>query len=244
MDDKSIAETVVFRGDQVRMAALGRLASGMAHDMNNLLGAIEGYAVLAAGALPADSQARKDMESIREAVRSGADLNTRLLLFGRRRAMQKVPCRADELLNAAAPAARAAAGVRVVTEIAPALPEFQADPDRLGGALAAMVRNALEAMPEGGSLTIGAEKVRARGGSGTEEDLIRLFVRDAGPGMSPEVLEHAFEPYYTTKPAAKGLGLALAYGIAAMHCGWAELSSKPGKGCEASLYIPISPPRT
>lgn len=233
MNDKSLIEPVSFRGDPARMAALARLASGLAHDLNNLLGAIEGYAALAAGSLPADSQARKDMESVSEAVRAAADLTGRMLIFSRRRALRKEPC-------AAAAPARAAARVTVTIEISAEPAGFQADGARLGAALAAIVRNALEAMPEGGALTLGAEKVRAPGASGAEEDLLRFFARDTGPGMPPEVLEHAFEPYYSGRQGGKGLGLALVYGVAALHGGWAEARSRPGGGAEISVFIPAS----
>lgn len=238
MSDKKTAEPAVFRGDPVRMASLARLASGFAHDMNNLLGAIEGYAVLAAGSLPPDSQARKDMESVSEAVRAAADLTGRLLLFGRRRALKKEPCRPAELVEAAAAAARQAGRASVSTELAEAPAVAQADRARLAAALACLVKNSLEAMPDGGSLTLGAAKARAAGPSGAEEEFLRLFVRDTGAGMSPEVLEHAFEPYYSGRPGGKGLGLAFVYGVAALHDGWAEASSGPG-GSEVSVFLPL-----
>lgn len=242
MEDKSTMDAVSFRGDPIRTASLARLASGFAHDMNNILGAIEGYAVLAAGSLPADSTARKDMESVSEAVKAAAELTGKMLLFGRRRAMKKEACRPAEAVDAAAAKAREAApaGVTVATAVSAAAP-LQADADRLGLALELLVKNALAAMPAGGRLTLGAEPVRARGAAGTEEDFVRFFVRDTGDGMSPEVLGHIFEPYYSARPGGKGLGLAIVDGVAALHGGWAEARSAPGRGSEVSVCLPLDP---
>lgn len=242
MNDKSTMDHVSFRGDPIRTASLARLAGGFAHDMNNILGAIEGYAVLAAGSLPADSQARRDMESVSEAVKAAAELTGRMLLFGRRRALKKEACRPAEAVEAAAARARAAApaGVTVVAAAASAAP-LQADADRLALALELLVKNALAAMPAGGQLTLGAEPARAKGPAGTEEDFVRFFVRDTGDGMSPEVLEHLFEPYYPARPGGKGLDLAIVDGIAALHGGWAEARSAHGRGGEVSVCLPLNP---
>ncbi|MDD2805281.1 MAG: ATP-binding protein [Elusimicrobiales bacterium] len=245
MTEKETAEMTAVRGDAERMASLARLASGFAHDINNMLGAIEGYAVLARASLAPGSQARKDMESISEAVKAAAELTSGLLLFGRRRALKPEACQPGQLLEAAAARARAQgpAGVVVKTEIPGGLAGLLADRGRFETALDALVKNALTAMPAGGQLTLGAEQIRAGGPAGADEYFLRFFVRDTGPGMTPEVLEHLFEPYFSGRPEGKGLGLALVYGIAALHGGWAEARSEPGRGSEVSLCLPAGPGR-
>ncbi len=216
-----------------RMDALARLAGGVAHDINNMLGAIEGYATLAQRGLQPSSQLHSDMEEIRKAVGRATSLTRRLILFSSRQPALKVKVELPGLLEELS--ARLTAGlrpeIRIGASFKPGLPEVQGDPQRLELLFSNLLLNAADAMPGGGTIGLAAEEA---GG------FVKVSVSDQGPGMPPEVAEHLFEPFFTTKPKGKGtgLGLAEAYGIARQHGGRIEVSTAEGRGSEFRVLLP------
>ncbi len=217
-----------------KMDALARLAGGVAHDMNNMLGAIEGYATLSQRGLQPSSQLHSDMEEIRKAVARASSLTKRLTLFSSRQPAVKIKVELPPLLEGLS--ARLGAGlpqeIRIERSFEPGLPEVQGDPQRLERLFSNLLLNAADAMPAGG--TIGLAAAEAGG-------FVKVSVSDHGQGMPPEVAEHLFEPFFTTKPKGKGagLGLAEAYGIARQHGGRIEVSTAGGRGSEFSVFLPL-----
>jgi two-component system NtrC family sensor kinase len=224
-----------------KMASLGKLAATVAHELNNPLAGILTYAKLVGRRLERDpGNAAKIEESLKdlgiveaEARRCGNIIND-LLLFAKGGHGEVRTAGVREIVE------RALAVVRHHLEIRGIRPEFtgpdgsetiRCDPDQIIEALVALFVNAAEAMPDGGSLTVRAER---RNGT------MRLEVTDTGCGIPPEALSHIFEPFYTTKEEGKslGLGLAVVYGIIGRHGGRIAVDSKPGAGTTFRITLP------
>ncbi|MDD2806382.1 MAG: response regulator [Elusimicrobiales bacterium] len=230
-----------------RLDALGRMARAMAHDMNNLLGAIEGYAALSLRKLSETDQLWSDLNEIRKAVQRGAALNKALLAFGRKQQAGRVPLRPEALL--APLMQKLPAGLRMEADVPGSLPEVLAAQGQLEFLLLQLISNAAEAMPAGGLVKFSAVSCELRAGEVLSPDpaaaggrFVRFSVADSGEGMSPETVERLFEPFFTTREKGQGtgLGLAQAYGIARQHNGWLEVKTARGAGSEVSLYLPAA----
>ncbi|MDA8130342.1 MAG: ATP-binding protein [Elusimicrobia bacterium] len=218
-----------------KMEALSRLAGGVAHDMNNILGAIEGYATLSQRGLDPSEPLRADLEEIRKAVAKGSALMKKLLSFSRRQALNKSPLKVDDLLAGLAAKGGEAAGPSISVECRarPGLPALDADPRLLERLFMNLILNARDAMPSGGTISVRAEAAGP---------FVRISVSDQGTGMPPSVKKHLFEPFFTTKEKGKGIGLGLAetYGIARQHGGRIEASTAEGKGSVFSVLLPAA----
>jgi signal transduction histidine kinase len=207
-----------------KMEAVGRLAAGVAHDLNNLLTAIEGHASILLAEIPEDDRLRDDVEEIRSAGRRAANLTWQLLAFSRK---QKLEERRIDLVRAARELQSML--VRLVPEridfrIEAGTGEIvvRADPSQLQQVLMNLVVNAVDAIDEAGSITVSidAKDVTSAGAEEIPWDIevgpyARVTVRDTGHGMDPEVLSRIFEPFFTTRAEGHGtgLGLAMVYGV-------------------------------
>lgn len=241
----------VFLPDKKKMEALGRLSCKVAHDYNNILGAIEGYATLALNAARADDPVRQDLQEIRAAVARAAALGKQLMVFGGRQLLHKAPCEVNGLIKNALKMADSAAGVNFKLEalLEPGLPGITADAAQLERALAGLLVNAREAMPGGGTVSVASAALRLESGdinSPKPEEagalFVKISVRDSGGGISPENLERLFEPLFSAnkKGAGAGFGLAAVYGVVKQHNGWVEVKSEPGRGSEFSIFLPAA----
>lgn len=228
-----------------KMEAVGRLAGGIAHEFNNLLTIIMGYAQALTDTLPSGSGEAADAREIRSAAQRAADLTQQLLAFSRQQPAAITTLDLNHLVDSFAPiAARlAGAGIQVGTRLAPAPALVAADENQLRQVLLSLVLNARDAMPSGGTLTFavtaGGDAPR---GSGAPGRFHRVDVTDTGAGMSPEVRAHAFEPFFTTKPTGlgTGMGLATAYGLIQQAGGYAAVRSESGAGTTVSLWLPAA----
>jgi PAS domain S-box-containing protein len=233
-----------------RVEAVGRLAGGVAHDLNNVLTAIIGYAHMLAEALPQEHEERESVDGILEAAGRAAALTRSLLTFSRKQPLQPRPVDLRDLVRGVAAMVRRLLGEDVDFVID--LPEEPlvavVDPARLEQVLVNLATNARDAMPGGGRLSCSAERV-ALGpdeagllGLAGPGDFVRLTVSDTGQGMSEEVQRQAFEPFFTTKGQGKGtgLGLAIVHGIVRQHGGAVTLQSAPGAGTTMVIHLPAS----
>lgn len=220
-----------------RMESLGHLAGGIAHDMNNVLAAILGLGTALRLKAAGDPSLGKAMNTIVHAAERGRELVKGLTEFARKGRRETCPVdlnaivRAEEaLLNRTT-----LQKVEVILELTEPLPSILGDPHALGNALMNLCLNALDAMPEGGILRVGTSRVG--------RDIVELSVADTGLGMAPEVVEHALEPFFTTKPVGKGtgLGLSVVYGTVKSHGGQVEITSTPGQGTRITLRFPVLP---
>jgi two-component system NtrC family sensor kinase len=231
-----------------KMSSLGKLAATVAHELNNPIAGILNYAKLvdrevATAEIPAETREElgKYLGMIqKESIRCGAIVRN-LLLFTRRTGAEFKQSRANEIVERALMLVNHHLEMsRVQLERRP-MPEddqILCDPDQLQQALVALFVNAVEAMPQGGTLRL---EVRPVG-----EHLLEIDVSDTGVGIPPEALPHVFEPFFTSKESATGVGLGLAvvYGIVERHCGTIEVSSEVGRGTCFKLLIPRRPAPT
>ncbi len=225
----------VLRAD--RLATLGGIAAGFAHEIGNSLNVIRGYSSVAARELPGDSPVKSDVEAIRREVGRAAGLIERFLVFARARTVHPHPQPIDPIVREAAevvgPAA-SQANVERVVELEEGL-LVDADAELLRQAFLNLCVNAIQAMQERG--TGGRLSVRAR----REGDGVVVEVSDTGPGIDPATRDHVFEPFFTTKAAGTGLGLAIVRQAAEAHGGSVEVESELGTGATFRVRLPAAP---
>ncbi len=234
------------RRQSEKMGAISRLAGGIAHEFNNLMTTVIGYAELGAEDLPEDAPARADFARIREAGSRAAVLTGQLLAFSGQQQSQPVPVDLARLLREriTLPGPH---GVTMEVAADPGIPMVLVDPAQISLAQEQLIANALAAMPTGGLLRLGLERDRRTTPidtpylSAPAGDYAVLVVTDTGTGIPPADLPRIFDPFFSTRPmhAAAGLGLAAVYGIVAAHDGAIAVDSAPGQGTTVRLYLPI-----
>jgi PAS domain S-box-containing protein len=231
-----------------KMESIGRLAGGVAHDLNNMLTPIIGYADMLLLDAPMDEAHLDGLIQIKEAAERARDMTHQLLAFSRK---QVFVMKTVDL-------GRAVTGFRKILrrtirediEIDIQVPAeacaIRTDPAQIEQILLNLAVNAQEAMPEGGALTIDVSRVTIddefakRHPDASAGDHALLSIADTGCGMDGETLEHVFEPFYTTREAGTGLGLATVYGIVRQHNGFIWASSVPGRGSTFRVYLPLT----
>jgi PAS domain S-box-containing protein len=233
-----------------RMEAVGRLAGGVAHEVNNMMTIIIGFGDLLskAGNLPPDRQ--RDVEEIRKAALRAAKITQQLLAFSRQQVLQPTDLELNDVVSDIAPVLRLLlpANIRVETSLAPVPAAVHADRAQLDQVLINLAFNARDAMPAGGTIRLATGARVLDAGDGPRligvpmppGDYALLTVSDTGHGMDPATLAHAFEPFFTTKPAGSGTGLGLAtvYGIVKQSGGFVWVESRPGAGTTFTVSLP------
>jgi len=218
-----------------RLATIGQLAAGVAHELNEPIGNILGYAGLARRCPGVPPAARSDIEKIEAACLHARAIIRNLLLFAR----QVPPVRTAVSLNRVVEEGIGlirdrceSGGVTVVLDLDPALPEISSDHSQLLQVLVNLAVNAIQAMPGGGRLTLGTRGTR---------DRVFLSVGDTGGGMTKEVAEKVYIPFFTTKCVGEGtgLGLPVVHGIVTSLGGTIELESEPGRGTRFEIGLPL-----
>ena len=229
-----------------RLESLGQLTGGVAHDFNNLL-----TVIIAAGdslLTRVSEELRPRVDSILYAADNAAALIQQLLAFSRRQALQFAAVDVNAVVTAMDDMLRRSLGARVETQfnLAPNLWRAYADRAQIESALLNLAINARDAMPDGGKLTIEThnahldEHYATQNPDTTAGEYVALAVTDTGVGMSPEVLERAVEPFFTTKEVGKGsgLGLSMIYGFARQSKGHVKIYSEVGRGTTVRVYLP------
>ena len=231
-----------------KMEAIGRLAGGVAHDMNNALSAIIATAELMADE-SADPLVRADADAILLGARRAAELTRNLLGFARQAPSRREVLRPESVVTSAVEilARSTPPSIRVETSFAAELAAIEGDPGQLHHALLNLGINAVDAMGERGTVTIGAHLCTLGADAAARRglppgDYVVLSVRDTGAGMDEATRLRVFEPFFSTKAPGKGtgLGLAMVYGTAQQHHGTVEVDSAPGEGATFRILIPAS----
>ena len=230
LQEKEVVEANLRQAQ--RLSALGTLSAGIAHDVRNPLNAIK---LLSSHALDAvgDGPAAKHLRTIRNEVDRLDDIVSGFLSLAKEREVQPEPCRIDALLTECTGLVRKDAETRdveLVTDLRAGDTELMLDPKQFTRAVINVLLNALEACPAGG---------RVRLFSRLTDVVCEIEIRDDGPGLTEEAAEHAFEPYFTTRPTGTGLGLSITRGIVEEHGATIELFSVEGQGCQALITIPL-----
>ncbi|MBA2382579.1 MAG: PAS domain S-box protein, partial [Chloroflexi bacterium] len=231
-----------------RLESIGRLAGGVAHDFNNFLTAITGYADLLTTSLPEGDQ-RHDAEEILRAARRASDLTSQLLAFGRRQVLKSEIVSPNDVIMDMRNMIERLIGDDIVLELDldPRLPDVLADQGQLEQVVLNLTVNARDAMPAGGRLTIATSRTTmdpsavdgARGPGAATTDAVAIRVQDTGVGMNEATRSRIFEPFFTTKGRGKGTGLGLStvYGIVEQSGGAIRVESTPGSGSAFTVVM-------
>ncbi|MEE4273038.1 MAG: PAS domain S-box protein [Thermoanaerobaculales bacterium] len=247
-EERRQAEALLLRSQ--RLESVGRLAAGVAHDLNNMLTPILGYGEIARTNLQPDDPNRHRLEQIVHAAEGCRNLVRQLLAFSRKQILRLDTVDVGELIRLEEPLIRGALreDIELIIETGDYPCPVRADRGQLEHMLMNLVVNAQDAMPSGGLLSIeiertGIEDVESTAGMELPPgSYVRIVVADTGEGMSEEVQAQAFEPFFTTKGPGEGTGLGLStvYGIVHQHGGAIAMHSQPGNGSRFTTYIPLT----
>jgi len=217
-----------------RLSAVGTLAAGLAHEIRNPLASLAGAIELLGADLPgSDKSSRRLLRIVERETQRLKRLLSDFLSYAGAGPRRREPVGLREMLDELAELLHAdVSQTELVFELDPDLC-VHADPDQLRQVLWNLVLNAVEAEPADGPVVVRAEEADGQ---------VRIEVQDSGPGMPSEVIERAFEPFYTTKPKGTGLGLATVHQVVEAHGGSLEISSRDGHGTCVSLLLPVPSP--
>jgi two-component system cell cycle sensor histidine kinase/response regulator CckA len=232
----------------LKMEAVGRLAGGVAHDFNNVLTAILGYADLLLDGFIREDPRRADIEEIKRAATRAAGLTHQLLAFSRKQVMQPRRLNLNDVVRNVQKLLAKLLGDDIVLRIDgdPAIGDVKADPGQIEQVLMNLVANARDAMPDGGHVSIATANHVVRPAEAqalvglVPGSFVTLTITDTGHGIPPHVRSHIFEPFFTTKAQGQGTGLGLAtvYGIVKQSGGWIYLDETPGPGASFRIFLP------
>ncbi len=249
-DDTERKETELQLRQVQKMEAIGLLASGVAHDFNNILSVILGYTTMALQELGATSpRINRDLLEIQKAGMRAKDLVSQILTFSHQTEEHFQPMLLHLLIKEVVKMLHSSfpATIQINAQIAVSKLTILADPTQIHQVLMNLATNALHAMKDGGALTIGLHQVHLDRGPRRAElqelptgSYARLSVQDTGTGIPTELLDYIFEPFFTTKGSGEGtgLGLSMVQGIVARHKGAITVDNRPGEGTAFSLYFP------
>ena len=232
-----------------KMDAVGKLAGGVAHEVNNMMTAVIGFADYALKQLPADHPVRPDIEEVIKAGTRAAAVTQQLLAFSRRQPHQPSLLSLQEVIPELSKLLERLLGAEheLRLEVPRDLPPVLADRNQLEQVLVNLALNARDAMEPGGRLVIAGSIVEIDDGTPPSSVVeirtgryVRIRVTDTGQGMSPEAREHAYAPFYTTKPLGQGTGLGLStvYGIIKQSGGYVWIDSRLGEGTTITVDLP------
>ncbi len=234
-----------------RMESVGRLAGGVAHDINNTLQAISGFAQMALERPGIDPEVASDLDEIRQAATRSSDLTRQLLAFARRQVIKPVELDLNAAVNHVAPLIRQLLPADIELQWRPGALSHMVcmDPSQIDQILINLVVNARDAIGSNGIVLVETsmcflDEHWCDGHPPMRPGLyVVLSVSDTGAGMTPEVARHIFEPFYTTKDVGEGAGLGLAtvYGIMQQNGGYVTVYSEPGMGATFHVYMPAAP---
>ena len=225
--------------ESARLAAVGEIAAGVAHELNNPLTTIAGFTELVLDDLPDDARARENMQLVLQEARRARDVVRRLLDFSRQDESLKIPADINDIMGEALALVHHLARVNgVEIQYVPwdALPMLRMDRGQIKQVILNLVQNALHAMPRGGMLVLQTTAERR-----DDRDWVALRVLDTGEGIPVEWLSRVFEPFFTTKPPGKGtgLGLSISHHIVAEHGGFIDVASERGQGTCFTVWLPV-----
>jgi PAS domain S-box-containing protein len=222
-----------------RLETLGSMASGIAHEFNNLMTVVLGCLSRLERALPESGAEREKLDQARWAARQAGKLTQQMLSFARRQFHDNQRVDLNQLVTNIDDILRQVAGERVAfqLDLAPDQLVVNLDAGQMELALLNLVRNAADAMPDGGNLVI-----RTRATPGAAICTALLEVEDCGTGMPPDIARRAVDPFFTTKPkgAGTGLGLSMVNGFAAQSGGTLDIQSETGRGTKVILSFPVA----
>jgi len=237
---KAVAERLRFS----KLESLGTLAGGIAHDFNNILTAMLGNINLALLDPVLEEASRQRLAEAEKACLQAKTLAQQLLTFAKGGAPVKQVTSLANLLTESANIALSGSKVRGEFSLAQDLWSAEVDAGQIAQTLYNLLINAIQALPQGGSIRIGAENVtvgRKKGLPLPEGNYVKITIADQGVGIPPQYLDKIFDPYFTTKPNGSGLGLATVYSVIKNHHGYLTADSQVGAGTVFEIYLPALP---
>ena len=237
MEAQRLAENRLIQA--AKLAAVGEMAAGIAHELNNPLTSVTGFSELAMEGLPKTTDTYKDLELVLKEARRARDVVRRLLDFARQSESTRANASLNEVIDDVVALSRHlihTSGVELNIRLEPDLPWVLMDSNQIKQVLLNLVHNALQAMPMGGELEIKSESAFRNNRRG-----VMVSVRDSGVGITPADQSRIFEPFYTTKgnQGGTGLGLSVTYGIVTDHGGQIDVESQPGVGSKFMVWLPL-----
>ena len=222
-----------------KLAAVGEMAAGIAHELNNPLTSVTGFAELVLEEMPEGSESRKDLETVmREALRA-RDVVRRLLDFARQSESTRARASLNEVVEDVVALSKHlihTSGIELKIELEQNLPWVLMDANQMKQVLINLVHNSLQAMPDGGEM-----EIKTSNATRHNRDWVTVSVHDTGVGIPPLEQARIFEPFYTTKgnQGGTGLGLSVTYGIITDHGGQIDVVSQPGAGAKFIVWLPL-----
>lgn len=215
-----------------RLSSLGQMAAGLAHEIRNPLGSIQGAAEILADDVPPDSKKRDLFDILTKETKRLNNVVDDFLSFARPRPPQAVPTQINDTVNQVVEQARLEAGsgdITIAARLDDGLPQIQADAEQMHQVFLNIVLNAVTAP---GTSKVEVESKRDGGD-------IAVTVRDNGQGIAPDVISKVFDPFFTTRDSGTGLGLSISHQIVSDHGGRIAIDSEPGRGTEVTVWIPV-----
>ncbi|HUQ14887.1 MAG TPA: chemotaxis protein CheB [Gemmatimonadales bacterium] len=236
--------------DAAKLQAMGQIAGGVAHEINNQMQGVLGFSRFLLKDLDPEDPRAEDLNQILKAGLRAAEVTRNLLAYSGRQMLQPEPLILDDVIGDIVPFVRQILGPAIALEVSPGSAGAWVHAERaaLEQVIVNLTLNARDAMPNGGRLGIETARVDLREGDSTRRGVsvapgsyVRILFSDSGRGMDQATLERAFEPFYTTKPVGEGtgLGLASAYGTVKQSGGYIWLRSSPDKGTEITIDLPV-----
>ncbi|NIM61087.1 MAG: sensor histidine kinase [Acidobacteria bacterium] len=220
-----------------RLSALGALSAGIAHEIRNPLGGVSGAVEILDSMTDREDERHEFVGIVKKEIARISTIVSRQLDLVRTNPSERAPCDVTHVVESVVGLVRNQAekqGVVVEIRTAHDLPTIEADEQGLRQAVLNLLINGIQAMPGHGTITISTRKTK---------DHVSIIVDDEGPGLSPEALEHVFDPFYTTKAEGTGLGLSIAFQIVDQHGGDLKAENRDGGGARFTLELPIVPSR-
>jgi two-component system NtrC family sensor kinase len=218
-----------------RLAFVGELSAGIAHELNEPLGRVLGFAQLIKKAGSLNEQQTEDLERIIKASLFSREIIKKLMIFSRQMPQQITRVNLNNIVHNILyfiDVRFQSRGITIVKQLEKILPEILADEVQMSQVIVNLITNSVYAMPEGGTIHVITKKQR---------DSVKLIVKDTGSGMTPEIKDKIFEPFFSTKPVGQGtgLGLSVVQGIVDSHNGQISVSTATGKGTKFEIVLPI-----
>jgi signal transduction histidine kinase len=215
-----------------KLAILGELSGGIGHELRNPLGAIKnaGYFLNMVIENP-EPEVKETLEILDKEVATSERIISSLMDFARQKPPSRRKTAINNVVQEALSSSRVPQKVKVINQLDDSLPDILADPDQLGRVFGNIILNAVQAMPDGGTLTLTSK---------AHSQNVTVSVADTGVGISPEALQKLFEPLYTTKPKGIGLGLAITRSMVEAHGGTITVQSEVGQGTTFTITLPLA----
>jgi len=229
---QALKKAEIEAAQQKKLAVLGKMAEGVVHELYNPLASIKNASYFLGMTLDDAEPAVREMVDVlsSEAVETERIIKT-LLDFARSGPTVRKRSDVNALVLSSLSRTAVPDNIKVSNRLSRSVPKVYGDPDQLAVVFGNVVLNAVQAMPKGGTLTVGSQT--------SEPDAVTVYIKDTGKGIPTEDLDKVFDPLFTTRPKGIGLGLAIAKRMVEAHAGTIEVQSEEGAGCTVTITVPI-----